>query len=40
MVGFAFRLDLRELPEDRHAPFPLSALREHYWAADQRKPRR
>jgi hypothetical protein len=39
-VGFAFNLDSRELPEGRHAPFALSALREHYWSADQWKPRR
>jgi hypothetical protein len=39
-VGFAFRLDPRDLPEGRHAPFALSALREYYWAADQWKPRR
>src|SRR5262245_109622 len=39
-VGFAFRLDPRDLPEGRHAPFALSALREHYWAADQWKGRR
>lgn len=35
-VAFAFQLDTRELPpESRHAPFALSALREHYWGADQ-----
>jgi hypothetical protein len=39
-VGFAFRLDSRDLPEGRHAPFALSALKEHYWAADEWKPRR
>jgi hypothetical protein len=40
-VGIAFRLDRRELgPERRHAPFALSALREHYWAADRWRPHR
>src|SRR5262249_45376140 len=34
-VAFAFQLDTRDVPpEGRHAPFALSALREHYWAAD------
>jgi hypothetical protein len=39
-VGFAFQLDPRDLPEGRHAPFALSAVREFYWAADQWKGRR
>lgn len=35
-IGFAFQLDTRDVPaEGRHAPFALSALREHYWSADQ-----
>lgn len=35
-VGFAFELDPRDLPaEGRHAPFALSALKDHYWKADQ-----
>lgn len=35
-VGFAFQLDPRQLPaEGRHAPFALSALKGHYWAADK-----
>jgi hypothetical protein len=34
-VGFAFQLDPRDLPNGRHAPYALSALKEHYWAADQ-----
>jgi hypothetical protein len=39
-VGISFELDRRNLaPERRHAPYTLSALREHYWAADQWKPR-
>jgi hypothetical protein len=39
-VAFAFQLDAREIPpEYRHAPFALSALRQHYWAADQWKGR-
>lgn len=39
-VGISFELDRRELgPERRHAPYTLSALREHYWAPDQWKPR-
>jgi hypothetical protein len=37
-VGFAFQLDTRDVPpEGRHAPFALSSLKEHYWAADQWK---
>jgi hypothetical protein len=37
-VGFAFQLDTRDIPpEGRHAPFALSALKEHYWAADKWK---
>jgi hypothetical protein len=39
-VGIAFELDRRELsPERRHAPYVLSALREHYWAPEKWKPR-
>jgi hypothetical protein len=39
-VGIAFQLDRRKLgPEHRHAPFTLSALREHYWAPDRWRPR-
>jgi hypothetical protein len=39
-VGIAFQLDTRELgPEHRHAPYALSVIREHYWAADSWKPR-
>jgi hypothetical protein len=35
-VAFAFQLDTRDVPpEGRHAPFALSALREHYWSADK-----
>jgi hypothetical protein len=35
-VGFAFQLDPRDLPpEGRHAPYALSAVKEHYWAADK-----
>jgi hypothetical protein len=39
-VGFAFQLDPRTLPDGRHAPFALSALKDHYWAADQWKGKR
>lgn len=39
-VGFAFKLDPRDLPEGRHAPFALSALKDHYWAADKWKGKR
>jgi hypothetical protein len=39
-VGIAFELDRRPLPpERRHAPYVLSALREHYWAPEKWKPR-
>jgi hypothetical protein len=39
-VGIAFQLDTRTLgPEQRHAPYALSAVREHYWAADRWRPR-
>lgn len=39
-VGISFELDKRELaPERRHAPYVLSALREHYWAPEKWKPR-
>src|SRR5262245_57374972 len=39
-VGIAFELDRRELePERRHAPYVLSALREHYWAPEKWRPR-
>jgi hypothetical protein len=39
-VGISFELDKRELgPERRHAPYVLSALREHYWAPQNWKPR-
>jgi hypothetical protein len=35
-IAFAFQLDTRDVPpEGRHAPFALSAVREHYWAADR-----
>jgi hypothetical protein len=38
-VGIAFQLDTRKLgPEHRHAPFALSALRQHYWAPDRWRP--
>lgn len=40
-VGFAFQLDTRDIPaEGRHAPFALSTLKDHYWAADQWKGRK
>jgi hypothetical protein len=39
-VGIAFELDRQRLaPERRHAPYALSALREHYWAPQKWKPR-
>lgn len=39
-VGISFELDRRDLaPERRHAPYVLSALREHYWAPEKWKPR-
>jgi hypothetical protein len=39
-VGIAFELDQRDLgPERRHAPYTLSALREHYWSPHLWKPR-
>jgi hypothetical protein len=39
-VGTAFELDRRDLgPERRHAPYVLSALKEHYWAAEKWQPR-
>jgi hypothetical protein len=39
-VGVAFELDRRDLaPERRHAPYVLSALREHYWNPEKWKPR-
>jgi hypothetical protein len=38
-VGFAFQLDPRDLPHGRHAPFVLTILKDHYWAADQWKGR-
>jgi hypothetical protein len=39
-VGISFELDQRDLaPERRHAPYVLSALREHYWAPEKWKPR-
>jgi hypothetical protein len=39
-VGFAFRLDTRDLPHGRHSPYALSALNADYWAADRWKGRR
>jgi hypothetical protein len=39
-VGFAFRLDSRDLPlERRHAPFGISAAKENYWAPEPWKGR-
>jgi hypothetical protein len=39
-VGIAFQVDTRKLgPEQRHAPYGLSAVREHYWAADRWRPK-
>ena len=39
-VGIAFELDRRELgPEGRHAPYTLSALKEHYWSPQKWEPR-
>lgn len=39
-IGISFELDRRNLsPERRHAPYTLSALREHYWAPEKWKPR-